>query len=357
MTFSWKKALMLGASLLALGACGQGQTEQNQQEAKKGDQQALTVYTNSLDDEKEDWLAKRSKDAGFDVQFVKAGGGDTFNRIMAEKNDPQADVIIGLDEGQLKQIKEADLLAEFEPSWANDIPDNLKTGGKYYYPWTEQRIMAFYRADQVKDAPKKLEDFAKIPELEKKYAVPADMAGSTNQKIVFSILLQHLDKEGELGVSKEGWQAVKDYFDHGYVPTEGEDRHAKMGQGDLLASYYFSGGIPNVEKEFEFQATPVNPDYGVFSMSEQVAVVKKDDDSKLATAKKYADWWGSKETQEAWAKDFGTVPTLKSAQDAVAPRIKEIMTATDRMDVDWDIINEYADQWVEKIELDLLPAQ
>lgn len=356
---SLKKALLLGAGLLFIGGCGNNSstTSDSKKEANSSDKSQLTVYTNSLDDKKEAWLKEKAGDAGYELQIVSAGAGDIFNRVMAEKGDPQADVIIGLDEGLMSQVKDADLLVDFKPEWASDIPEDLKVGGESFYPWAEQRIFAYYDKEKVKEAPASLEDLSKIEAFKGKYAVPRQMAGSTDQKIVFSILMQYLDPKGELGVSKEGWQAAKDFFANGYIPTEGQDRNGIFADGTVLATYHFSGGVPNLEKEFGFTATPINPSYGVFSMNEQVAVVKKADTSKQDKAIAFATWWGSPEIQKEWVKDFGTVPTLNSIQDAVDPRIHEIMEQTSRMKIDWNLYNQYADEWVQKIELDIIPVK
>jgi len=338
-----------------LAACGSGGEASNENEAASSNSSddTLLVYTNSLDDEKEAWLQEKSTEAGFNVEFVIGGGGEIYNRVMAEAGDPQADVLIGMDEGQFQSIQEEDLLIEWEPSWAGDIPDDLKMGGNYFYPWAEQRIFNF--VNEGTEVPSDIESMITDSEFQNSFAVPNELGGSTNQKIVFTILLQHLDENGELGVSEEGWNLITEYFENGYMPAEEEDRNATLADGTIKANYYFSGGIPNAEEEFGFKADPINPDYGVFTMSEQVGVVNKPDEN-TDLAVEYAEWWGSEETQSGWAEEFGTVPALETAQEAVNEHTLELFEQTDRMDVNWDVYNEYSNQWVEKIELDIMPA-
>lgn len=333
---------------LALAGCG------NDGGDSAGSDGSLVVYTNSLDDEKEVWLQEKSEEAGFDVQFVSGGGGEIFNRVMAEVNDPQADVLIGMDEGLFSQLEADSLLVEWEPEWASDIPDNLKQGGTYYYPWSEQRIFSY--VNEGTDVPESLEAMITDSSLADSFAVPSDLGGSTNQKIVFSVLLQHLDENGELGVSQEGWDLVTQMFENGYIPSEADNTAALLADGTLDVNFGFSGSIPNLEEEFNFTAQPVNPDYGVFSMAEQVGIMNKGDDQDYAKAIEYAEWWGSADVQKQWVEAFGTVPTLDSIQDSVDERISELFEQTDRMEIDWDVVNEYADPWVEKIELDIMPA-
>ena len=276
---------------------------------------------------------------------------------MAEANDPQADVAIGMDEGQWSLLNAKGLIAEWEPSWKDDLQQDLITGDGYYYPWAEQRILAYYNPETLdaEQAPKTLEEMGTREDLQGKYLVPGDFGGSTNQKIVFSILLQHLDENGEYGVSDEGWQAVEAFLHNGHKLGENEDKHALFVDGVVDISYHFSGGIPNAEKSYGFTVVPINPEYGVFTMSEQVGLIKKGDDHDYTKAQEFAEWWGSEEIQRAWVEAFGTVPANTKVQDAVDPRIQELFEATDRMDVDWDVYNEYLSDWVEKIELELMP--
>lgn len=340
---------------LALAGCATDEADSSEKASGEGSSnQALVVYTNSLDDEKETWLQEQSEDAGYDVSFVRGGGGEIFNRVIAEAGDPQADVLIGMDEGQFSQIQEEDLLVEWEPEWASDIPAELLQGGSYYYPWSEQRIFSY--ANEGTDVPESLEAVITDSSMADAFSVPSELGGSTNQKIVFSVLLQYLDEEGELGVSDEGWDMVTQMFENGYIPSEGDNTAALLADGTLSANYGFSGAIPNLEEEFGFAAQPIDPEYGVFTMAEQVGIVNKGDDHDHTLAEEYAEWWGSPEIQEQWVEDFGTVPSLESIQDAVNPRVAELFEQTSRMNVDWDIVNEYANQWVEKIELDIMPA-
>lgn len=323
----------------------------------QAESEELIVYTNSLDDEKQAWLEERVEEAGFNVIFVKGGGGEIYERLMAEQNDPQADVAIGMDEGQWTLLKENNLVAPWEPSWIDDIPSELRFGDGYFYPWAEQRIFSFYNPEFVEEAnvPNTVEAFGQDENLQGQYIVPNSLGGSTNQKIIFTILLQYLDESGEYGVSDEGWQLVGDYLQNGYMPTEDEDRHVLFAEGTAPYHYYFSGGIPNAEEEYGFTAVPINPEYGVFTMSEQVGVINKGEDHDYTKAQEFAEWWGSEEIQRGWVESFGTFPANANVTDAVDERIIELFELTDRMDVDWDVYNTYLSDWVEKIELELMP--
>lgn len=331
-------------------------------EAKDSENKKIVLYSNTFADEKITWLEEKSSEAGFDLEIVFIPGGDLLQRLIAEKNDPQADVVIGLDEGGFSELKDNDMIIAWDPEWKKDIDEELIYGDGYFYPWAEQRIFNFYDGNQMdaEEAPKSYEELA-TEKFDGQYSVPGNLSGSTNQKVVFTMLLQYLDENGELGVSKEGWKLVEDYYKYGYI-AEAEDNIgslkkaiAMLKDGDLKVSYYFSGGLVKAEKEFGVHAVPINPEYGVFTMAEQVGIMNHGDDADYEKATEFAEWWGQADVQKAWAEDFGTVPANNEAKKAVDPRVLELFEQTDRMELDWKFLNEHLDEWVEKIELDIMP--
>lgn len=335
------------------------ETSEKQEEAKD---KKIVLYSNSFADDKITWLEEKSKEAGFDVEVVFIPGGDLLQRLLAEKNDPQADVVIGLDEGGFSKLQAENMFVEWDPKWKSEIDSDLIYGDGYYYPWSEQRIFYYFDGNQINkdDAPKSYEELATEAN-QGKYYVPDNLTSSTNQKIVFPILLQNLDENGELGVSDKGWELAKNYYKYGKT-VEAENSlgslqksMAMVKDGELKYSYYFSGGIIKAEKEFDINSVPINPEKGVFAMAEQVGVMNRGDDADYTVAKEFAEWWGTSEVQEAWAKEFGTVPANNNAREAADPRVLELFEQTDRMDVDWDLLNEHLDEWVEKFELEIMP--
>lgn len=338
------------------------ETGEKQENSKDSADKKIVLYSNSFADEKITWLEEKSKAAGFDVEVVFIPGGDLLQRLIAEKNDPQADVVIGLDEGGFSKLQGDNMFVEWNPDWKSEIDSDLIYGDGYYYPWAEQRIFYYYDGNQLTeaDAPKSYEELA-TEKFKDQYYVPGNLTSSTNQKIVFPILLQNLDENGELGVSEKGWQLAKDYYKYGKT-VEAENSLGSLQKaitmvkdGELKFSYYFSGGIIKAEKEFDIKAVPINPEKGVFAMAEQVGVMNHGKDADYTVAKEFAEWWGTAEVQKAWAKDFGTVPANNNAREAADPRVLELFEQTDRMSLDWNVLNEHLDEWVEKFELEIMP--
>ncbi len=77
--------------------------------------ETLIVYTNSNGEGRGEWLTKKAADAGFKIEIVGAGGADATNKLIAEKNNPIADVAFGLNNMYFEQIKAAGAIAPVHP--------------------------------------------------------------------------------------------------------------------------------------------------------------------------------------------------------------------------------------------------
>lgn len=356
-----KSAGVLLTSAIMLTACsGGGGESSSASSSNEGSAEAdskLIIYSNSLSDGRSDWLKEKASEEGMELEFVDAGGGDIYNRLLAEKNAPQADVTFGMDEGYFKKLDEEGILHNYTADWVADIPEEMLQNKEAYAPLVEQRIFMIANPDHIDEAdlPKSWEEPAKDEALKEKYRVPAGVGGGTDQKATMSVLFNYRDENGELGISEEGWNTLQQWFDNGYMPSESEEALQLFADGTTPISYYYSSGIPAAEEEYDFKAQPINSEGGVFSMSEQIGIVNKGDDHNYETAEKFVNWFGSADVQREWAKEFGTWPVNPKAQDGASDRMKELMEQTTAKRVDWDFINENIDAWIEKVELDILP--
>ncbi|MDR0670586.1 MAG: hypothetical protein LBF95_10940 [Treponema sp.] len=79
-------------------------------------------FTNSGGDQRADWLVEKSKSAGFDIQVMNMGSGDLINRIIAEKNNPVADMVFGPNAVDFGKLVKADVLYKFSSSLQKVFP-------------------------------------------------------------------------------------------------------------------------------------------------------------------------------------------------------------------------------------------
>lgn len=348
-----KKRLLLLVGLIScilLAACGNAETS-----GEASGDKSLVVYSNSLSDGRGEWLEQAAAEEGFDLEFVEGGGGDILNRLLAEQANPIADVVFGLEESSFMALDEANLLVPYTPKWISEVPEEKVLSDKYS-PIAEDRILMVYNQDVYSEstAPNGWSDLANNEEFHQLYKIPTSLGGATDQKIVYGILVQHLDENGELGVSEEGWNEVEKFMSNGYQTPQNEDSLVNFTEGEVPISYTYSSGLPASEEEYGFTAGMINPPNGVVTTTQHVSIINKGENQDYSVAQEFVDWFGSAEVQAEWAANFGTIPVIPEALESAQPRVKEIAEQTTPMQIDWEIVNEYLNDWIERIELEYM---
>ena len=70
-----------------------------------------------------------------------AGGADLTNRLIAEKNNPIADVVFGLNNIFYENLKKEDVLDQYVPQWASQVDSGLNDPEGYYHGLVKQAIL------------------------------------------------------------------------------------------------------------------------------------------------------------------------------------------------------------------------
>lgn len=347
-----KMMLLLGLLIvLFLTSCGGG--EKKDGDAKGSGNETLVVYSNSLTDGRGDWLKEKAKEKGFNLEFVDAGGGEITNRLIAEKNNPVADIVFGPNQMDFSNMKKEGVLEKYVPSWAGEVSEGLNDKDGYYHAIVKQAILLVYGLNQYDEntAPK---DWLDLPQNFKgKYEVPSSLGGGTTRVVISSVLTRYKDPNGELGISAEGWKAIGEYFKNGVPSVKGEDLFSKIADKKVGAGQIWSSGIAAREEQYKVKVGIVRPEIGVPFVIEGFAIVKGT--KKLEKAKEFVEWFGSPEVQAEWSKKFTSMPANKKALEMADPKIQEFEKSfTKVQDMDWEFIAENINKWIEKIELEVL---
>jgi len=340
-----------------LAGCGGGTTSP----AASGDASApaggsgdtLVVYTNSNGEGRGDWLTAKAAEAGFKIEIVGAGGADATNKLIAEKNNPIADVAFGLNNMYFSQIKAEDVLEPYEPSWAGEVDEEL-ADGETYWPLVKQAILLGYNADKIsKDAaPQDWTDLWTRDEFKDRYERVTGLGTATAQLVFAGILSRYRDDSGDLGISDEGWKQVEQYFQNGSPAVAKTDLFARIASGEVDMGQMPSSIIADREKSFNVNVETVIPSVGVPLAVEQIALVKGTE--KKEQAQKFIDWFGSADVQGQFAKQFNSMPVNEGAAAQANPEVVDFFADLKQQDIDWEFVQENMGAWVEKIELEYM---
>ena len=313
----------------------------------------LVIYTNSNGEGRGDWLTTKAAGAGFKIEIVGAGGADATNKLIAEKNNPIADVAFGLNNMYFSQIKKEGALEAYQPAWAGEVDKGL-ADGETYWPLVKQAILLGYNSDKIsKDAaPKDWTDLWTKDEFKSRYERVTGLGTATAQLVFAGILSRYRDESGDLGISDEGWKQVEQYFKNGSPAVAKTDLFARIASGEVDMGQMPSSIIAEREKSFKVNVDTVIPSVGVPLAVEQIALVKGT--KKKEQAQKFINWFGSAEVQGEFAQQFNSMPVNKGAQSKANPEVVDFFTDLQQQDIDWEFVQENMGAWVEKIELEYM---
>jgi iron(III) transport system substrate-binding protein len=361
------KTMVAGAVAVALlSGCGAGAAAPAASEAATGPAavapsgppsgETLVVYTNSNGEGRGEWLTTKAAEAGFKIEIVGAGGADATNKLIAEKNNPIADVAFGLNNMYFEQVKAAGAIAPFTPAWSAEV-DTAKgdpSDSKAYWPLVQQAILLGYNTEKFSadEAPKDWTDLWTQDKFKSRYERVTGLGTATAQLVFAGILTRYKDETGDLGVSDEGWKQVEAYFKNGTPAVAKTDLFARIAAGDTDMGQMPSSIIVEREKSFSVDVATVMPSVGVPLAIEQVALVKGTD--KQDEALKFIDWFGSAKTQGEWSQQFNSMPVNKAAVATAKPEVVEFFNTLKQQDIDWTFVQENMGAWVEKIELEYM---
>lgn len=342
---------------LALSACGGSDsttsTGASGSAAPAADGDTLIVYTNSNADGRAEWVTEQAKAAGMTIKIVGQGGGDTTNKLKAEKANPVADVVFGLNNMYFEDLVANDLVDKYEPNWSGEVDKTFASKDGYYWPIVKQGIVLVHDAKLTgANAPSDWTDLWTKPEFKGKYEVPTGLGGATTQLMFAGILTRYKDEGGDLGVSDEGWKQIEAYFANGSPAVQDKDMYARIAAGEVIGGQMWTSGILSREKQYNVKTTIVKPSAGVPFAVEQIALVKGTKRADLA--KKFIDWFGSAEVQGDFAAKFDSAPVNKGA---VAKANKDAVALVDGLtpqEIDWTFAQQNMPEWVEKVTLEYL---
>lgn len=270
--------------------------------------QKLIIYTNSGSNGRDEWLKSEAAEAGYDVEVVQIAGSDLANRIIAERNNPQADMIFGLNSIEYEKLKTEGVIDQWEPDWAGDVDMSLGDPDGYYYPIVMQPLVNMMNED-LENPPQDYTDLLD-PEWKGKYTI-LGFGGGTGKTMLAGLLIRYRDDDGEYGISEEGWEVVKNWIQNGHMEQDGEDYVGNCVSGEIPICEMWGSGVLQYQNERGCTFQIMCPEVGVPYVTEQVGMVTGSEKRDLAVD--FANWFGSAEVQTAWMNEFGTIPCQPEA--------------------------------------------
>jgi iron(III) transport system substrate-binding protein len=309
----------------------------------------ITVYT-PQGEERGVWITEQAATAGHEIVILSAGGGELFDRILAEKANPQADVVFGLIDAAMSSLKTEGLFQAHEPTWAEGLPAVYRDDAdKMVYKFWQTPIVLAYNADAMDsaDAPTSWLDLIE-PEFSGKYVIGSS-AWQTTKSYLVGILVRFANEDGT--ISDEGWEFMQALYDNAIVVDSGDAKTAAFVNGDAVIDLNWFGGVGRQAGDVGYTAVMVDTEGGTPFISEGIAIM--DGTDQLDDAKAFVDWFGSPAFMIAYAEEFGQTPVHPEAIAGSPAEVQANATLVSPQDIDWDAVASEIDGWMQRIELEI----
>lgn len=329
---------------LALAGCSSGASSEEGSAPKAEEEKKVVVYSPHGEDMLKKVADKFKEETGIEMEFLTMGGGELVDRIRAEKENPQADIIYGNPSSVFNEMKNDQLLAESSPSWAKNLDPIFKDKDNYWYGTIQTPVVMFYNHDALdpKDAPKDWTDL-KAPKYKDQIVVRSTTSAAS--RATFASLIDQYDQKGTLDT--EGWaylkamdSNIKKQFSDSSLMFQSIAR-----QEGSIGFWTLDGVMDNIENN-NMPFTMINAKSGSPVITDGIAVIEG---AKHKTAaEKFIEFAGSSEVQAMLAKDFNRMPTSKDALETAPDWMKNFDYKP--MNVDWENLAEHSSEWLQNYE-------
>ena len=324
--------------------------------------QPLVVYTNSGSGGRADWWTKKAKEAGFtNITIVNGGASAMSEKIKAERKNPQADVMCGLNAMGWADLKNEGLLLQYVPTWAPLVDEGMNDPDGYFHAITKEAILLVYDKNTW-TADKAPSDWLDLwqdgnTQYHGTFQCWSALTGGTTQVNLTGILHRYKSdaSDAKYGVSPEGWEQIKKLYKYG-VSASGDVISAIAAtdgsQKDVHCGQWYSSGIKSYSETYEVELGYVVPEVGVPYAITGCGIIKGT--KNPITAALFLEWYGSTEFQTTWAKAWDTAPANSEAWEAGASEDAKMYTALPQQQIDWAWAQQHMGEWVEYITLQFM---
>ncbi len=306
----------------------------------QGEAQAKTVviYTALEEDETADYLAlARQEMPDLDIKWVRYSTGEVMAKLIAEKDNPQADVVYGTAVTELARVK--DLFVPYKAKGFDKIGKDFKDPGGY---WTAiDMYVAAFCVNKDRLAKKNLTmpaswaDLIK-PEFRGEVIMPNPASSGTGYLQVTSILLMNGIKQGK----EDGWDFLKELHKNIVEYTNSGSAPAKLASsGEVTVGVSFGYRVAKQMAD-GFPVAMVFPAEGSGYELEANSLVKGARHPEAA--KRFLDWAISENAMKAYSryKIMVTRAGISSESELPLPKPEDVKLAP--MDFVWSAENKTA---------------
>jgi len=302
--------------------------------------ETVVVYTALENEEVVEYLKQAKQELpDLDIQAIRLSTGELGARILAEKNNPQADCVWGWAVTNLEEFVGRNMIKPYKPAGWDKIPSQFKNPDGY---WTaiDLYAAAFVINEKViaqdkLPMPKGWKDLLN-PAYKNKLIMPNPASSGTGFLQVASLLeMLDADYKTKPVADNKAWDFLKELDKNMGQYIKSGSKPAKLtAAGEYAVGCSFAYVYSSLKKK-GFPVVMVLPEEGAGFELESNALLANA--RHEAAAKKFLDWAISKKAMEGYAKFKLGVTYPGIAGPADMPALKSIKLAP--MDFPWQSKN------------------
>lgn len=330
--------------LLALSMAACSSSEEEKPEDGTGDKTAteemedkLVIYSTHPEDMLAVVADGFTEKTGVEVEFINLKG-ELADRVRAEKENPQADIMYGGASSLFITMAEEDVFESVKPSWTEDLDPEFRDADGRWFGVMKTPVVMFYNNEALseEEAPKSWADLAD-PKYKDKI-VSRDYVSSSQRATIVALLDYYSNNTSfEEGVEylKKLDQNTKNYYGSGSLHFQA------VGKNEAPVSYGVLSAITDNVNNNNMPLTMVEAEEGAIVLTDAVAAIKNAPHPNAAAA--FIEYAGSEEVQVKLANEFDRMPTLP---EAVKQGAEWMQTPIKAMDIDWGNVAKNELEWL-----------
>ena len=308
-------------------------------------EEKVVIYSTHGEDMIEMVAEAFEQETGVQVEYINLKG-ELAERVEAEKNNPQADVMFGGASNLFMDLKGKDLFVSFEPEWADELDPMFKDAENYWFGTIQTPVALFYNTEMVEeeDLPS---DWYDLADAKYEGKLIFRNALSSSARVMYSALIQQFERNSTL---EEGWEFMKaldkntkQYFDSGSLMMQ------SIGRQEASISFSTLNDIIDNKLNNNLPIEIIQLESGYPVITDGIAAINNSPHPEAAKA--FVEFAGSAEVQSMLANEFNRMPTHPGAL-ATSPDWMDEITF-EAMDVDWVDLSEKQSQWMQKWDTEI----
>lgn len=307
-----------------------------------GNSHRLLVYTPHGQDLLRDFVNRyKQKYPDANVQFLDMGSREILERIRVERNRPQADLWWGAAHTTFQTAADENLLAVYQPSWADKVPESSRDAQGHWYGTYETPQVIVYNSEAINpaDAPRDWDDVLD-PKWRDKILIRNPNPSDT-MRAIFGAMIWRFQKD--TGSPDQGYEWLRklDANVHEYT-ADGTLLMQKLARREGLISLWDMPDVRLYREQKNFPVAYNLPASGTPVITDGIAIIRGAPNEE--EARRFYEFVTTPESLIYAAQTYYRIPIRNDLDRAQLPAwMNEHFT---RMPLDWDLLRKQGSEWL-----------